>query len=118
MRQVGGPSQVDPVGEVSTLGWVSSNDATLTVRVSPRASQSKLAGLKGDTVLVRVTAPPVDGEANAAVCKLLAKALGVPKTSVSVLRGETSRDKVVQIAGMSQAAADVALGIGSQTELF
>jgi uncharacterized protein (TIGR00251 family) len=48
---------------------------------------------------VRVTAPPVDGRANAALCKLLARHYGVAPSKVSVVRGETSRDKLVRIDG-------------------
>ncbi|HEX4806131.1 MAG TPA: DUF167 domain-containing protein [Conexibacter sp.] len=69
----------------------------LDVRVIPRAARDQLAGTRDGRLLVRVTAPPLDGRANAAVCALLAKAAGVPKGAVSVVRGETSRDKRVQI---------------------
>jgi len=53
---------------------------------------------------VRVTAPPVDGKANAAVCALIARAAGVPKSRVSVVRGTASRDKVVRVEGVDAAA--------------
>jgi uncharacterized protein (TIGR00251 family) len=70
----------------------------LRVRVSARASRDELAGLDEDGVLrVRVSAPPVDGKANQAVCKLIARAAGVGKTRVSVVKGERSRDKVVRV---------------------
>lgn len=59
---------------------------------------------------VRVTAPPEDGKANAAVCKVIAKALGVPKSAVSVTRGETSRHKTVEIEGVEQCIAEGAIG--------
>lgn len=52
-------------------------------------------------VRARVAAPPVGGQANAALVKLLAKRLGVPKSRISVIRGETARDKVVRITGIS-----------------
>ena len=57
----------------------------------------------GHTLRVRVTAPPVDGEANAAVCRLVARALGVAASRVTVVRGERSRDKVVRVSGVSLA---------------
>jgi uncharacterized protein (TIGR00251 family) len=70
----------------------------LRVRVTPRASRDELAGLDEDGVLrVRVSAPPVDGKANQAVCKLIARAAGVGKTRVSVVKGERTRDKVVRV---------------------
>jgi uncharacterized protein YggU (UPF0235/DUF167 family) len=59
---------------------------------------------------VRVSAPPVAGAANAALCKLLAKALGVPKGRVSVIRGEKGRDKLVRVEGIG--ASEVARKLG------
>jgi uncharacterized protein (TIGR00251 family) len=71
----------------------------LDVRVVPRAAREQIAGMRDGRLLVRVTAPPLDGRANAAVCALLAKAAGVPKGAVSVVRGEAARDKRVRIDG-------------------
>jgi uncharacterized protein YggU (UPF0235/DUF167 family) len=62
-------------------------------------------------VLVRVTAPPVEGRANAALCRLLAKAAGVPPSAVTVIRGQTGRDKLVRIEGVAQGALGHALGL-------
>lgn len=71
---------------------------TLRVRVTPRSGRNEVAGVRDDGVLlVRVTAPPQDGKANDALCKLLAKELGVPKSAVSVTRGQASRDKTVTV---------------------
>jgi uncharacterized protein (TIGR00251 family) len=85
----------------------------LDVRVIPRASRDELAGMRDGRLLVRVTAPPLDGRANAAVCALLAKAAGVPKGAVSVVRGERSRDKRVRIEGVAdERAVRRALGLG------
>lgn len=92
--------------------------AKITIRVTPRASASKVAGVKEGAVLVRVTAPPVEGKANKAVCEVIAKEVGVPKSRVSVIQGDTGRDKVVEIAGISQSSAEAKLGIGAQPELF
>jgi uncharacterized protein len=77
----------------------------LRVRVTARASRDELAGLRDGVLHVRVSAPPVDGKANQAVCKLIARALGVAKTSVTVVKGERSRDKVVEIDGVETGAA-------------
>lgn len=82
------------------------------MRAIPRASRDELAGVRDGRLLVRVTAPPLDGRANAAVCALLAKAIGVPKSAVSVVRGEASRDKRVRIAGVvDERAVRAALGL-------
>jgi len=77
----------------------------LRVRVTARASRDELAGLREGVLHVRVTAPPVDGRANQAVCKLIARAVGVGRTSVTVARGERSRDKVVRVEGVEPEAA-------------
>jgi hypothetical protein len=78
--------------------------ADIEIRVIPRARRDEIAGERDGRLLVRVTAPPVDGKANAAVCKLIAGALDVTKSSVSILRGEASRDKVVRVDGVSDHA--------------
>lgn len=75
------------------------------MRVIPRAARDELAGTRAGRLLVRVTAPPLDGRANAAVCTLLAKASGVPKGAVRVVRGETARDKRVRIDGVADERA-------------
>ena len=77
--------------------------ALLSVRIIPRASKSAIAGRRGDAILVRVAAPPVDGAANQALIELLAKALAIPKRNISIVAGERSRDKRVSIAGISDA---------------
>jgi uncharacterized protein len=80
---------------------VSRVSARLRVRVVPRAKRDDLAGERGGALVVRVTAPPVEGRANAAVCALVAKRAGVPKSRVTVVRGGGSRDKVPEIDGMT-----------------
>jgi uncharacterized protein len=74
--------------------------AKLAVRVQARARRNEIAGERGGSLLVRVTAPPVEGKANAAVCKLLADRLGLPPGRVAVVRGASSRDKLVEIDGI------------------
>ena len=73
---------------------------TFDVRVSPRASRDAVQGIHDGALKVALTAPPVEGAANAALCKLLSKALGVPKRAVTIVRGEASRNKVVHVAGV------------------
>ena len=82
----------------------------LEVRVQPRARKNEVV-IRDGRVIVRVTAPPAEGKANAAVCALLAKSLGVPKTAVKVERGAGSRDKVVSIDGMDDAEVTRCLGL-------
>lgn len=72
----------------------------IAVRVQPRARRNEIAGRRDGVLLVRVTAPPVEGRANAAAAKLLAKRLGVAPGRVSVVRGAASRDKLLQVDGM------------------
>lgn len=76
-------------------------EALLPVRVQPRASRDEIVGWRNDALRVRVTAPPVEGEANAAVQRLVARALGIAPSTVTLARGERSRDKLVRIAGLS-----------------
>ena len=71
------------------------------MRVQPRASREAILGWREGALRLAVTAPPVDGEANEAVRRLLGRALGVAPSAVSVVRGERARDKVVRIAGLT-----------------
>lgn len=75
---------------------------SLAVRVAPRASRNELAGVEAGALKVRLTAPPVEGAANQALVKLLAKSLGLAKGKVVVVSGERSRDKRVLVRGLSQ----------------
>ena len=77
----------------------------IDVRVIPRAGKSGIAGMRGDSLLVRLNAPPVDGAANAELIEVLADAFGVPKRAVSIVSGERSRQKRVRI----EAATDEVL---------
>lgn len=74
----------------------------LRVRVQPRASRSEIVGWRADgTLSVRVSAPPVEGAANSAVGVLLAGALGVRPSAVTVVHGERGRDKTVRVTGLT-----------------
>jgi hypothetical protein len=80
------------------------------VRVSPRASRSAVLGVHAGALKVSLAAPPVDGEANAELRALLAKALGVPKRAVEILHGEHGKSKTVHVQGVSEAAVRALLG--------
>jgi uncharacterized protein (TIGR00251 family) len=77
----------------------------VSVRVIPRSSKNALQWEQG-TLKVRLTAPPVDGAANEALLALLAERLGLPKRNVSIVQGATSRQKIVEIVGMTQEAVE------------
>jgi len=74
--------------------------AQIEVRLRPRGSSDELAAMRDGVLQAKVTAPPVDGKANKALCKLIAKRVGVAPSRVSVVRGEKSRDKVVRVEGV------------------
>ncbi len=71
------------------------------IRVSPRAKRDRIGGAHGGALKVSVTAPPVDGAANAAIIALFAKRLKVPKRAVRIVRGATGRDKALVIEGVT-----------------
>ncbi len=76
----------------------------ISVKVIPRSKKNSVEwenGVEGEGLRVRLTAPPVDGAANEALVGFLAERLGVPKRQVVVVRGATSRQKVVEVAGIS-----------------
>ena len=77
-------------------------EARIRVRLTPRSSRNEILGWSEGLLSVRVTAPPVDGKANAALERLIAKTLGVPKRDVSVVSGARGREKTVEIAGVTQ----------------
>jgi hypothetical protein len=76
------------------------------VLVTPRASRERIGPLAGDRLKIAVTAPPVDGKANAAVVAALARALGVPRAGVSIVRGDGSRRKTVKVVGAARALVE------------
>lgn len=80
-------------------------EAVLSIRVIPRAKRSAITGMRDGAWVVRLQAPPVEGAANDALMALLAATLGVPKRAVSIVSGETSRQKRVRVAGMDTATA-------------
>lgn len=81
---------------MTDLSHLAQSGREIAVRVTPRAARNAVA-LDGDMIRVTVTVVPEDGKANAAVIKLLAKALGVAKSRLVLVRGATSRDKVFRV---------------------
>jgi uncharacterized protein (TIGR00251 family) len=78
--------------------------AALTVRVTPRARRTEVAEILEDgTIRIRVTAPPVEGKANAALIQFLAEALGIRKNRIDIVAGEKGLDKIVSITELSAA---------------
>ncbi len=71
-----------------------------TVRVQPRASRNEVAGSYGDGIKIRLTAPPVEGAANAALIAFLSRALDVSRSEIRITRGERSRSKVIEVIGI------------------
>jgi uncharacterized protein (TIGR00251 family) len=74
---------------------------TLEILVQPRASRSRVVGEHDGRLKVQLAAPPVDGEANAALVELLASVLGVRKGDIEILRGDAGRRKTVRVAGVT-----------------
>jgi uncharacterized protein (TIGR00251 family) len=74
------------------------------VVVQPRAARERLGPVVGDRLKVAVNAPPVDGQANAAVIRLIAETLKIPRASVEIARGETGRRKTLRLRGVTRAA--------------
>jgi len=75
--------------------------AAISVHLSPGARRTSIVGFHGEALKIKVQAPPVEGKANAALRDFLAATLGVPKSAVLLVRGESSRDKVVAVRGLS-----------------
>jgi uncharacterized protein (TIGR00251 family) len=88
---------------------LSAGRAELSVRLQPGASRSEIAGERDGAVLVRVTAPPIEGPATEALRKLIAKRLGVAKGRVTIAHGQRARDKVVWIDGVEEGEVRTAL---------
>ncbi|UCF60005.1 MAG: DUF167 domain-containing protein [Anaerolineaceae bacterium] len=81
--------------------------AALTIRVTPRSRKTEFGGVMEDgTIRVRVAAPPVEGKANTALVKFLAKVLGVRKNRIDIVAGEKGLDKIISILDMSAEDAE------------
>jgi hypothetical protein len=93
------PPPADPADQGAPAGLAARAvpGATFAVRVQPRARAAGIAARPDGSLVVRVTAPPVDGRANAAVRQLLAAALGVAPSRLTLLRGDSARDKLFRL---------------------
>jgi uncharacterized protein len=83
----------------------------LRLRVIPRARRTEISGRRGDAILVRLAAPPVDGAANDALIAFLAERLEIPRRQIALARGATTRDKTIAVDGLSPAEIARRLGI-------
>ena len=81
--------------------------AAITVKVTPRAKKTAVAGLMDDgTIKIKIAAPPVDGAANKALIEFLSETLGLPKSQVDIVAGETSERKLISLVGISPDKVD------------
>jgi uncharacterized protein (TIGR00251 family) len=84
--------------------------AAFSVKVQPRAKKTAITGELGDVLKVSVTAPPVEGRANEACIEFFAKLLKVPRSSVTIASGQSSRNKVIRVAGLTAQQVQERLG--------
>jgi uncharacterized protein (TIGR00251 family) len=89
-----------------------SDGVSFRVRVHPRARKNEISGELGDALKLSLTAPPVDGKANDATIEFFAKLLKAPRSSVTIASGQSSRNKVIRVTGLS--AEEVRKRIGTQ----
>lgn len=75
--------------------------ALLKIRVNPRSSRNQITGWRDDVLQIKLTAPPVEGAANKAVLEFLAEQLGIKKSQIALVSGTASREKIVEITGLS-----------------
>lgn len=87
---------------------------TLAIKAIPNAPRSEVVGWLGEALKVKVHAPPVEGRANEALCEFLAERLSLPRRTVTVQRGDTSRQKIVRIDGLDLATVKARLGDGAR----
>jgi len=89
-------------GEPMPLIRETADGVTFAVKVQPRAKKNAITGELGDALKVSLTAPPVEGRANDACIEFFAKLLKVPRSSVTIASGPTSRSKVIRVAGLTE----------------
>tara|TARA_Y100001956_G_C4128436_1_gene191823 strand:+ start:6393 stop:6683 length:291 start_codon:yes stop_codon:yes gene_type:complete len=92
---------------MSMAAWFDGEDLILRLYIQPKASRDKLVGLHGDEMKVAITAPPVDGKANAHLSKYLAKQFKVAKGLISIEKGELGRHKQLRVHSPTQIPAEI-----------
>ncbi len=95
--------------DISTALGPAADGVCVRVKVVPGASRSRVVGMLGDRLKLAVAAPPEDGKANRAVCKLLAEVLGVSAKSIAVTAGPAQPKKTITVTGVSLAQAEQTL---------
>ena len=85
-------------------------EARITVRLQPRSRVDELVEMRDGVLIARVSAPPVDGRANRALCRLVAQRSGVAPSRVTIVRGDRSREKLLRVEGVEQAQLEATLG--------
>jgi uncharacterized protein len=90
-----------PSADASRMNPAPKPTCTLAIKAIPNAPRNEVVGWLGETLKVKIHAPPVEGRANEALCEFLADTLGLPPRAVSVLRGDTSRHKLIRIDGLT-----------------
>ena len=83
----------------------------IAIRVIPRARRTEISGRRGDALVVRLAAPPVDGAANDALIAFLAERLEIPRRQIALARGATTRDKTIAIDGLTPGEIARRLGV-------
>lgn len=86
----------------------------LEIKAVPNAPRSEVVGWLGEALKVKINAPPVEGRANEALCAFLAERLGLPKRSVQLDRGASSRKKIVMIEGLAHGEVVQLLGLSPE----
>ena len=82
----------------------------LKIHLLPRASRDEICGLHGDALKIKVTAPPVEGKANMALQRFIAKKLHLAASQVEIMAGKRSREKILKVSGISRTEVEKALG--------
>ncbi|MDP1655590.1 MAG: DUF167 domain-containing protein [Hylemonella sp.] len=95
-----------PVSKLPFLRTEKDGSVIVDIHVMPNAPQTQIQGLHDNALRVRLKAPPVDGKANLALQAWLAKALGIPRAAIELVRGDTARRKQLRVAARYVAAAD------------
>jgi uncharacterized protein (TIGR00251 family) len=90
---------------------VRGGEVLLAVHLQPRAARTELAGFHGDALKIRVAAPPVEGAANDALRTFLAECLGIATSRIRVVRGATSREKLVSLQGLTPGEVAIRLNL-------